>query len=142
MLGILKDLGNISEVDVLGDVVGEEMGEDVALGDTQPGLRLTTEHALIHSLTSVDYDVLVEEAERVIKQSTLELTDGPLGYIPLAGNSSRRFTIAQPIKDGQSFESRQWLAVGSPCWLFAQFFQFFRYGRFFLTRRDSTPGSS
>ncbi len=122
--------------------MGEEVGEDVTLCDAQPGLRLTTERTLVHSLTPVDYDVVMEQAKRVIKQSTLELTDGPLGYIPLAGNSTKRFTIAQPIKDGQSFESRQWLAVGSPCWLFAQFFQFFRYGRFFLTRGDSTPGSS
>ena len=29
--GILKDLGYVPQVDVLGDVVGEEMGEDVSL---------------------------------------------------------------------------------------------------------------
>jgi len=31
VLGILKDLGYVPQVDVLGDVVGEEMGEDVPL---------------------------------------------------------------------------------------------------------------
>ncbi len=115
-------------------MVGEEVGEDVALGDAQPGLRLTTENTLVHSLAPVVYDVVVEQAEGVVVQSTLEVTDGPLGYIPLTANSSRRFTIFQSIKDGQSFESRQWLAVGSPCWFFTQFFQFFRYRRLFLSR--------
>ncbi|MEE8157756.1 MAG: hypothetical protein V3T78_00095, partial [Dehalococcoidia bacterium] len=52
--------------------------------------------------------LLEGEAERFIIKSTLEVTDGPLGYIPLMSNSSRRFTIFQSIKDGQSFESRQW----------------------------------
>jgi hypothetical protein len=31
-------------------VVGEEVGKDVALCDAQPGLRLTTENTLVHSL--------------------------------------------------------------------------------------------
>ncbi len=66
VLGILKDLGYVPQVDVLGDVVGEEMGEDVSLGDAQPGLRLATENALVHSLPPVVYDVIVEEAKRVI----------------------------------------------------------------------------
>ena len=67
VLGILKDLGYVPQVDVLGDVVGEEVGEDVSLGDAQPGLGLAAEHALGHSLPSVVYDVIVEEAKRVIK---------------------------------------------------------------------------
>ena len=94
------------------------------------------------SLAPVVYDVVVEQAERVVVQSTLELTDGPLGYIPLAANSTRGFTIFQPIKDGQSFESRQWLAVGSPWPHFTKFFQFFRYWRSFLIWGNSAPGSS
>ncbi len=53
MLGILKDLGYVPQVDVLGDVVGEEVGEVVALGGAQPGLRLAAEDALIHSLAPV-----------------------------------------------------------------------------------------
>ncbi len=106
MLGILKDLGDVPKVNILGDVVGEEVGEDVALGDAQPGLRLTAEHALVHSLAPVVYDLVVEQAERVVKQSTLEVPDGPLRYFPLGGNSTRRFTVAQSIKDGQFFESR------------------------------------
>ncbi len=69
------------------------MGEDVALGDTESGLGLTTENALVHSLAPVVYDLVVEQAERFIIKSTLEVTDGPLGNIPLAGNSTRRFTI-------------------------------------------------
>ncbi len=138
---MLKDLGYVPQVDVLGDVVGEEVSEDVALGDAQPGLGLATEDALIHSLAPVVYDLVVEQTERFIIKSTLEVTDGPLGYIPLAANSSRRFTVFQPIKDGQSFESRQWLAVGTAGRLFAQFFQFFRYWRFSLSWWDSTPGS-
>ncbi len=79
MLGILKDLGYVPQVDVLGDVVGEEVGEDVALGDAQPGLRLTTERTLVHSLAPVVYDAVVEQTERVIVQLTLELPDSPLG---------------------------------------------------------------
>ncbi len=142
MLGILKDLGYVPQVDVLGDVVGEEVGEDVALGDAQPGLRLTAERTLVRSLTPMDYDVVVEQTERVVVQSTLELTDGPLGYIPLAANSTRPNTVAQPIKDGQSFESRQWLTVGSPWPHFTKFFQFFRYRRSFLIWGNSAPGSS
>ena len=51
------------QVDVLGDVVGEEVGEDVALGDAQPGLRLTAERTLVHSLPPVVYDVVVEQAK-------------------------------------------------------------------------------
>ena len=86
-------------------MVGEEVGEDVALGDAQPGLGLATENALVHSLPPVVYDLVVEQAERFIIKSTLEVTDGPLGYIPLTVNSSRRFTIFQSIKDGQSFKS-------------------------------------
>ncbi len=116
------------------------VGEDVALGDAQPGLA--TEDALIHSLAPVVYDLIVEQTERFIIKSTLEVTDGPLGYIPLMSNSSRRFTIFQSIKDGQSFESRQWLSVGTAGWLFAQFFQFFPYWGFFLSSWDSTLGSS
>ncbi len=34
-LGILEDLGEIPQVDVLGDVVGKEAGEDMSLGLTQ-----------------------------------------------------------------------------------------------------------
>ena len=142
VLGILKDFGYVPQVDVLGDVVGEEMGEDVALGDAQPGLRLTAERTLIHSLTPVDYDVVVEQAKGVIIKFTLELPDGPLRYIPLAGNSTRPLTIAQSIKDGQSFESRQWLAVGRPCGLFTQFVQFFGYRWFPDNRWDSTLRTS
>ena len=78
VLGILKDLGYVPQVDVLGDVVGEEVGEDVALGDAQPGLRLTAERTLVHSLTPVDYDLVVEQAKGVIIKFTLELPDSPL----------------------------------------------------------------
>ena len=142
MLGILKDLGYVPQADVLGDVVGEEMGEDVALALAQSGLRLPAEDALVHSLPPVDYHGIVEEAKRVIKQITLELPDGPCRYIPLGGDSTRRITVAQSIKNGQPFESRQWLTVGRPCWLFTKFFQFFPYWRFFLSWGDSAPGSS
>ena len=94
----------------------------MALCDAQSGLRLTTENTLVHALAPVVYDVVVEQAERVVAQSTLELTDGPLGYSPLAANSTRRLPIFQPIKDGQPFEFRQWLAVGSARGLFARSF--------------------
>ncbi len=66
VLGILKDLGYVPQVDVLGDVVGEEVGEDVALALAESGLRLAAENALVHSLPPVVYDVIVEEAKRVI----------------------------------------------------------------------------
>ena len=122
VLGILKDLGYVPQVNILGDVMGKEMGEDVALGDAQPGLRLTAERTLVHSIASVVYDLVMEQGERVTIKSTLKVADGPLGNIPLPSNSSGRFTIFQPIKDGQSFESRQWLSVGTAWWLFAQFF--------------------
>ncbi len=62
MLGIVKDLGYVPQVDVLGDVVGEEMGEDVSLASAQPTLRLATEDALIIPLTSVNHDVVLEDA--------------------------------------------------------------------------------
>ncbi len=42
------------------------MGEDVALAWAEPGLRLAAENALVHSLPPVVYDVIVEEAKRVI----------------------------------------------------------------------------
>jgi len=90
----------------------------------------------------VVYDVVVEQAERVVVQSTLELTDGPLGYIPLAANSTRGFTIIQPIKDGQSFEPRQSFVTGTPWPHFTKFFQFLRYWWFFLSWGDSAPGCS
>ena len=67
MLGILKDLGYVPQVDVLGDVVGEEVGEDVALALAESGLRLAAENALVHSLSPVDYDVVVEQTQIVIK---------------------------------------------------------------------------
>ncbi len=82
VLGMLKDLGYVLQVDVLGDVVGAEVGENVALGDAQPGLRLTTENTLKHSIAPVVYDAVVEQAERVIIKFTLELPDGPLRYSP------------------------------------------------------------
>ncbi len=87
VLGILKDLGYVPQVDVLGDVMGKEMGEDVALGDAQPGLRLAAEDALVHSLASVDYHGIVEEAKGVIIKFTLELPDGPCRYVPLGGET-------------------------------------------------------
>ncbi len=77
VLGILIDLGYVSQVDVLGDVMGKEVGEDVSLGSAQPTLCLTAEHALEHSLAPVDYDVVVEEAKGFIKQPTLEQPNGP-----------------------------------------------------------------
>ncbi len=40
--------------------------------------------------------LLEGEAERFIIKSTLEVTDGPLGYIPLAANSTRRVPIFHP----------------------------------------------
>jgi len=142
VLGILKDLGYVPQVDVLGDVVGEEVGEDVALGDAQPGLRLTTENTLVHSLAPVVYDVVVEQAKGVIIKFTLELPDGPLRYSPQDADSSGSNAIFQSIKDGQFFESRQRLAVGSPWPHFTKFFQFFPYWRFPANRWDSAPGSS
>jgi len=36
VLGILKDLGYVPQVDVLGDVMGKEVGEDVSLALGQP----------------------------------------------------------------------------------------------------------
>ena len=36
VLGILKDLGYVPQVDVLGNVMGEEVGEDVSLALGQP----------------------------------------------------------------------------------------------------------
>ena len=62
VLGILKDLGYVPQVDVLGDVVGEEMGEDVSLASALPTLRLAAEHALIVPLTPVNHDVILEDA--------------------------------------------------------------------------------
>ena len=59
VLGILKDLG-YSQVDVLGDVMGKEVGEDVPLGSAQPTLCLTAEHALEHSIAPVTNNVKVE----------------------------------------------------------------------------------
>ncbi len=122
--------------------MGEEVGEDVALCDAQPGLRLAAEDALVHPLTPVVNDVVVKEVKRVIVKFTLELPDGPLGYSPQGGDSSRSDTIFQSVKNGQFFESRQWLAVGSPWPHFTKFFQFFRYRRSFLSWGDSAPGSS
>ncbi len=66
VLGILKDLGYVPKVDVLGDVVGEEVGEDMPLTPALPGLRLAAEHALIVSLTSVNHDVVPEDAQGVV----------------------------------------------------------------------------
>ncbi len=129
---MLKDLGYVPQVDVLGDVVGEEMGEDVALGDGQPGLRLATENTLVHSLAPVVYNAIVEETERVIVQLTLELPDGPLGYSPQTGDSSRSDTIFQSVKNGRFFESRQRLAVGSPWPHSRSFSSSYHIGGFFL----------
>ncbi len=63
---MLKDLGYVPQVDVRGDVVGEEVGEDVALGDTESGLGLAAENALVHSLAPVVYDVVVEQAKGIV----------------------------------------------------------------------------
>ena len=60
VLGILIDLGYVSQVDVLGDVMGKEVGEDVSLASALPGLRFAAEHALIISFASVNHDVEVE----------------------------------------------------------------------------------
>jgi len=87
VLGILKDLGDVPKVNILGYVMGEEMGEDVTLGDAESILRLAAEDALIHSLAPV------VQAERVVKQSTLELPDGPFRYSPQVSNSGRSNTI-------------------------------------------------
>ncbi len=62
VLGILKDLGNVPQVDVLGDVMGEEVGEDVSLALALPGLRLATEDALIIPLTLMNHDVVLKDA--------------------------------------------------------------------------------
>ena len=61
VLGILIDFWYVSQVDVLGDVMGKEGGEDVPLGSAQPTLCLTAEHALEHSLAPVTNNVKVEE---------------------------------------------------------------------------------
>ncbi len=53
------------------------------------GLRLATENTLVHSLAPVVNDIVVKEAKRVIVKFTLELPDGPLGYSPQTGDSSR-----------------------------------------------------
>ena len=58
----LKDFGYVLQVDVLGNVMGEEVGEDVSLALTLSTLRLTAEHALIIPLTPVNHDVILEDA--------------------------------------------------------------------------------
>ena len=62
MLGILKDLGDVPQVDVLGNVMGKEVGENVSLALAQPTLRLTTEHTLEHSFAPMTDNVKVEDA--------------------------------------------------------------------------------
>ncbi len=75
MLGILPDLGDVPKVNILGDVVGEEVGESVSLGGTQPRLRLPTESTLIHPFTTVTDDFQVKDAQRVLVNSTLNALD-------------------------------------------------------------------
>ena len=76
VLGILKDLGYVSQVDVLGDVMGKEVGEDVSLGSAQPTLCLTAEPALEHSFAPMPNDVIVEDAQGFVINSTSKALDG------------------------------------------------------------------
>ncbi len=104
MLGILKDLGYVPQVDVLGNVVGEEVGEDMPLTPALPGLRLAAEHALIISLTTVNHDVELEDAQGVFVQFILHPLDGPGRNAPLPGDSTGRVTIPDSVKDCQAFQ--------------------------------------
>jgi len=104
VLGILKDLGYVPQVDVLGDVVGEEVGEDMPLTPALPGLRLAAEHALIISLTTVNHDVELEDAQGVFVQFILHPLDGPGRNAPLPGDSTGRVTIPDSVKDCQAFQ--------------------------------------
>ena len=76
MLGILKDLGYVPQVDVLGNVMGKEVGENVSLALAQPTLCLTAEHALEHSFAPMTNNVKVENAQGFFVNSTLNALDG------------------------------------------------------------------
>ena len=65
---------------------------------------------------------------------TLQTLDGLARHTPLFGDSTGRETVAQPVKDRQPFQARQWLAVGGLGRKFTQSFQFFRYWRFSMNR--------
>ncbi len=101
---MLKDLGYVPQVDVLGDVVGEEVGEDVPLTPALPGLRLAAEHALIISLTTVNHDVELEDAQGVVVQLSLHPLDGPGRNASLGGDSTGRVPIPDSVKDCQAFQ--------------------------------------
>ncbi len=130
VLGILKDLGYVPQVDVLGDVVGEEVGEDVPLTPALPGLRLATEDALIIPLTSVNHDVVLEDAQGVVVQLILHPLDGPGRNAPLGDDSTGRVTISDSVKYCQAFQLVQWFVLTGAGWLFTQSVQFAHYQRF------------
>ncbi len=142
VLGILKDLGYVPHVDVLGDVVGEEMGEDVSLASAQPTLRLATEDALIIPLTSVNHDVIFEDAQGVVVQLSLHPLDGPGRNAPLAGDSTGRVTVPDSVKYCQAFQLVQWFVLTGAGWLFTQSIQFTRYQRSVGTARLPDSGAS
>ena len=73
---VSEDLGYVPQVDVLGDVVGKEVGEDVPLTLALPGLRLAAEQALIIPLTPVNHDVVLEDAKGFVVQPGLHPHDG------------------------------------------------------------------
>jgi len=136
VLGILKDLGYVPQV----DVVGEEMGEDVSLASAQPTLRLATEDALIIPLTSVNHDAILQDAQGVIVQFSLHPLDGPGRNAPLGGDSIGRVTIPDSVKVCQAFQLVQWFALTGARWLFTQSVQFAHYQRFVGTARLSGSG--
>ena len=142
VLGILKDLGYVPQVDVLGDVVGEEVGEDVPLTLALPGLRLAAEDALIIPLTSVNHDVILEDAQGFVVQLILHPLDGPGRNAPLGGDSTGRVTIPDSVKDCQAFQIVQWFVLTGAGWLFTQSIQFTRYQRSVGTARLSDSGAS
>ena len=71
---------------------------------------------------------------KVVLYPTLQTLDGLARHTPVFGDSTGRETVAQPLKDRQPFQARQWLAVGGLGRKFTQSFQFFRYWRFFMNR--------
>ena len=127
VLGILKDLGYVPQVDVLGDVVGKEVGEDVPLTLALPGLRLAAEHAPIIRLTLMNHDVILEDAQGIVVELGLHSLDGRERNVPLGGDSTGRVTIPDSVKDCQAVQVGQWHVFAGAGRLFTQSIQFFNY---------------
>ncbi len=136
-LGILEDLGYVPQVDVLGDVMGKEMGEDVSLGSAQPTLCLAAEHALEHSFTSMTNNMKVKDAQGFVINSTPKALDDLARHAELLADSTRRETIPDSVQNRQAFQARQRF-TGASLRKFAQSFQFARYWRFSGMWRYST----